>query len=289
MTRPRITVGIPFFDEEPYLEAAIRSILAQSEGDLELLLVDDGSTDRSLEIARSFRDPRVVVHGDGSRRRLPWRLNQITALARGELVARMDGDDVAHPRRLEAELTVLADGACDAVGTWAALIDAEASPFAIVESHPELATQKTALARGLLVHASMLAKRSWLEAHPYDQSVPRAEDRDLWVRSLSRSRFGVVPEPLYVARAFARRVGFFADYAAAQRDNRMLLRRHGPAVLGRCGTTRRILESHGKVAITGAALALGMGDALLSRRGRGPTERERALVAEALAASRPTT
>src|SRR4051794_20441310 len=104
---PRVTIGIPFHDEERFLEQAITSVLRQSFADFELLLIDDGSTDRSLEIARSFDDPRIEVTADGRRRFLAARLNEITRRARGELIARMDGDDVAHPERLSRQLALL--------------------------------------------------------------------------------------------------------------------------------------------------------------------------------------
>jgi glycosyltransferase involved in cell wall biosynthesis len=92
-----VTVGIPFYNEERYLADAIRSILAQSFSDFELVLVDDGSTDASRAIAQGFRDDRIRVLGDSRRRLLPARLNEIVANAKGALVARMDADDVSHP------------------------------------------------------------------------------------------------------------------------------------------------------------------------------------------------
>ena len=67
---PLVTVGLPFFDEQRHLGDAIRSVLAQSVTDFELLLVDDGSRDDSLAIARSFTDSRIRVIADGKRRHL---------------------------------------------------------------------------------------------------------------------------------------------------------------------------------------------------------------------------
>ncbi|MEK5752755.1 glycosyltransferase family 2 protein, partial [Acinetobacter variabilis] len=72
-----ISIGIPFFNAEKYLEDAIKSVLAQTFQNWELILVDDGSIDRSLEIARSFNDPRIRIIADGHNRRLAYRLNQI--------------------------------------------------------------------------------------------------------------------------------------------------------------------------------------------------------------------
>ena len=102
-----ITIGIPFYNAETYLADAIRSIFAQTYQDWELILIDDGSTDRSVEIARAVKDPRVRVISDGQNNRLPYRLNQITALARFDLVGRMDADDLISPAKFEKQKSIL--------------------------------------------------------------------------------------------------------------------------------------------------------------------------------------
>jgi glycosyltransferase involved in cell wall biosynthesis len=283
---PRITVGIPFFDEERYLGDAIRSVLAQTASDLEVLLVDDGSTDSSLAIARSFDDPRVTVISVGARRHLPARLNEIARRARANLVARMDADDVAHPRRLERQLALLDEQpTCDAVGTWVALIDEGAVLLAVVEASPQPASPRVALERGLIAHATMLARRSWLRANPYDETLTRAEDRDLWCRTVRASRFDVVPAPLYVVRIDHRDRSFIERYVESQRQNRALFLRHGPAAVGIARTAQLWTASHLKGVVMRAMVAAGRTEKLLRRRGRTPTDTERTLILEALQVS----
>lgn len=279
-----MTVGIPFFDEEAVLEAAVRSVLAQTMDDLEVLLVDDGSTDRSLTVARSFDDPRVLVLSDGRRRGLPARLNEIVGRARGELVARMDADDVSHPERLAREVEVFDRGGYDAVGTWAALVDDRGEPFGVVEDALP-GSERVALERGLLAHATVLARRAWLAENPYDEALTRAEDRDLWCRVVGRARLGVVPEVLYVVRVSPRDVRFLADYAESQRQNRILFARYGPGSVGVARAARLWGASYAKTMAMRAAVRAGLGEALLRRRGRPPTASERLRVAEALAAA----
>jgi glycosyltransferase involved in cell wall biosynthesis len=286
---PPLTIGIPFLDEETSLAAAVRSILCQSMSDFELLLVDDGSRDRSLEIARSFRDPRVMVHSDGRHLGLAARLNEITQRARSELVARMDGDDVSHPTRVARQLEVLASSGADAVGTWAGIFDDAdrcRPPFAVIEVRPLPSTNRAAAAlrRGTLIHASMMARRGWMLAHPYDEGLSFAEDRDLWVRTASDSTFAVVPEPLYAIR-IALAGSFERDYARAQRINRSLFLRHGPRALGLSGTAGLWLASHAKTAITRVACRAGQGERLVRRRGRPPTPSEVRTIREALDAA----
>ncbi|HVM69364.1 MAG TPA: glycosyltransferase family A protein, partial [Gaiellaceae bacterium] len=146
---PPLTIAISFHDEERYLAAAVRSVLAQTMPDFELLLVDDGSRDRSLEIARSFTDRRVTVISDGRHLGLASRLNEIARRARSELVARMDADDVCHPTRLARQLEVIRRSGCDAVGTWAGLFGDANEPFAVVETSPLPPTRASALEGGI--------------------------------------------------------------------------------------------------------------------------------------------
>lgn len=287
-TTPGVTVGIPFFNEEDHLGSAIRSVLAQTVEDLEVLLVDDGSTDRSLAIARSFDDPRVVVISDGQRRHLPARLNEITRRARGEIVARMDADDVSHPRRLALQLDVAArDPSCDAIGTWTALVAEDGAILAITETGALRASPRTALEHGVISHATMIARRGWLRANPYDERLTRVEDRDLWCRTVRTSSFAVVPLPLYVNRIFPHEAGFLASYLESQRQNRILILRHGPGSVGIGAAARLWAASHAKGVVMRAAFVSGLAERLIRRRGRPPRDAERALVLEAMSAGSP--
>src|ERR1700744_2347251 len=107
MSAPIISIAMPFYNSAATLELSIRSILNQSYGDFELLLCDDGSTDRGLAIAHSFDDPRVICWSDGRRRRLAARLHECIDRARGRYRARMDADDIAYPDRLARQLAFL--------------------------------------------------------------------------------------------------------------------------------------------------------------------------------------
>lgn len=283
---PPLTIAIPFFDEEQHIGDAVRSTLGQTMPDFELLLVDDGSRDRSLEIAHAFRDSRVRVISDGRHLGLAARLNEIVRRARSELVARMDADDVAHPTRIERQLALLRSSGADVVGTWAGLFDGTERVFAVMESAPLPPTPRSALERGILVHATMLARRAWFQAHPYDEALTHAEDRDLWCRTAERATFAVVKEPLYAVRVDVREPDFGADYAAAQRVNRDLVLRYGPGAVGLVRTAELWLAAHAKERIMRVAARAGWAGRLVRRRGRPPTERERLLVEEALRSAR---
>jgi GT2 family glycosyltransferase len=127
VTAPIVSVLLPVRDEALYLAEALASLSAQTFSDFEVLVVDDGSTDGSSEIARDH------ARGDGRFRLVSQEaLGIVAALehgraeARGRLIARMDGDDVALPGRLEAQVDALADGALAACGGRVAYFPEEA-------------------------------------------------------------------------------------------------------------------------------------------------------------------
>src|SRR5437588_9735117 len=128
---PLVTIGLPVRGAESTLRAALASIRDQSFGDWELLIVDDGSLDRTPDIAAVFAndDSRVRLIRDGERCGLPARLNQLLELARGRFFARMDADDIAYPARLERQVAVLlADPGVDLVGSSMLVFGADGVP-----------------------------------------------------------------------------------------------------------------------------------------------------------------
>jgi len=104
---PRVTVLMPLFNAERHVGVAIGSILRQTYRDFELVVIDDGSTDRSREIARSLDDPRIRVIANEQNIGLAPSLNRGLAVARGDLIARQDADDVSEPERLARQVAAM--------------------------------------------------------------------------------------------------------------------------------------------------------------------------------------
>ncbi len=104
---PRLSVCVPTWNGGAHLGACLESILGQTYGDYELLVVDDGSSDETLEIAHGFRDPRMVVHRNPARWGLPGNWNRSLELARGELVKLVFQDDTLAPSALEKLVAAL--------------------------------------------------------------------------------------------------------------------------------------------------------------------------------------
>jgi glycosyltransferase involved in cell wall biosynthesis len=199
-----VTIAIPFFNADKYLEDAIRSVFAQTYQDWELLLIDDGSTDGSLTIAKSIKDTRVRVISDGLNKKLAARLNEVTKLAKYDYIARMDADDLMSPDRIKTQMDLFKKNKdIDLISTGVYsilnnedLIGYRGSNFSNYTFEDILYRRKG------FVHAALIAKKEWYKRNTYNESLPFAQDRDLWLKSSKNNDFKAlsIKEPLYFYR-----------------------------------------------------------------------------------------
>ena len=200
-----VSIGIPFYNAEKYLAFAIQSVIAQSYENWELILIDDGSKDNSLKIAQEFaaKDKRIRVISDGVNKKLPARLNQIIREAQYDYIARMDADDIMHPERLEMQFNFLKNNInFDLVSSGLISIDNnnQVKGFRCVdELYYDFITPKLSYP---VVHPSIMARKSWFERNQYSEKYPRAEDFELWTRSIRSNDFkmAVLPDLLLYYR-----------------------------------------------------------------------------------------
>lgn len=200
-----ISIGIPFYNAQQYLGYAIESVLSQTYENWELILIDDGSNDNSLDIANMYaeKDSRIRVISDGRNKKLPYRLNQLIKASTGDFVARMDADDIMHPDRLEKQLSFLeTNKRYDLVSTGLVSIDNDniVKGYRKVESlYDSFSNIETSYP---IVHPTVMARRSWFDRNKYSEKYPRAEDFELWTRSISNSDFkmAVLPDLLLYYR-----------------------------------------------------------------------------------------
>jgi glycosyltransferase involved in cell wall biosynthesis len=199
MTRPLVSVAMPVFNCGNTIEVAIRSILNQSYGNWQLLVVDDGSTDKSVEIATRLADPRISVFVDNRHRGTVHRLNQAVAMTRGEYFARMDADDVAYPQRLERQIEYLTcHPEVDLLGCGMLVFKGDGIALGCrvaAETHDEICGHP--LEGFPLGHPTWMGRTEWFRAHPYDAKAVRAEDQVLLFTSYSQSRFACLAEILH--------------------------------------------------------------------------------------------
>jgi len=262
-----VSIGIPFRNARRFLAVAVRSVFAQTHQDWELLLIDDGSSDGSIEVVRHLDDPRVRVVADGSHRGLCARLNQIAAMARGTYLARMDADDVMHPERIERQLALLrADATVDVVDTATFTVDDDLRPLGIRGERPLDARPEAVLRDGLLIHPTVMGRAEWFRRHPYDPVFVRAEDRELWIRTCATTRFARLCQPLFFYREGP--AGNLGNYLRTERTVRDVLRRYGPPLVGARRTRLLVMRSRLKTIAYRLGTELGVQGRLISRRNR---------------------
>ena len=260
-----VTVGISYYNPGRFLRPAIQSVFAQSLQDWQLVLVNDGSTDGSDEWVRKISDSRVRVMGDSRRMGLPSRLNQIATMADTPFLARMDADDIMHPMRLERQLAFLQENQdVDVVGSYAFSIDVDNRPTGLWGDRPMPHSPFEVFARGCFVHPSVLARTAWFRSNPYSELYPRAEDTELWARTVVNSTFSRIPEPLL----FVRDVGVFQlrKYLAGSAQIRTMVGSGRVAGISRAQRFKVIACSCAKGLVYVVANGLGIEEWLVRRR-----------------------
>jgi glycosyltransferase involved in cell wall biosynthesis len=203
---PLVSVVLPVYDSETWLEASIASVLGQTLRDLELILIDDGSTDGSARIIERLArcDGRVRVERHATNLGLIPSLNHGLEAAGGRFVARMDADDVCRPDRLARQVEFLeAHPEIFLVGTDAVLIDARGREF----DRTWRATAPDRIAallprRNEITHPTIVFRRD--PSLRYREKMLFTEDYDLYLRLLSRgARLANLPLPLLRYRRHA--------------------------------------------------------------------------------------
>jgi glycosyltransferase involved in cell wall biosynthesis len=195
---PLVSIGMPVFNCEKTLNIAVQSILNQTYTNWELILIDDGSKDRTLEIANSFQDSRITVISDGQNQQLPIRLNQAIALSRGKYFARMDGDDVSYPERLQRQVEYLEQHTnIDLLGTGSINFHKDGKATGLVQfedSHAGICAKPWA--NFILLHPTWMGKLNWFQKYQYRPDAIRMEDYDILLRTYQSSQFAAIPDLL---------------------------------------------------------------------------------------------
>src|SRR5262245_833285 len=199
----KVSVAMSVYNGEEYLRAAIDSILTQTFDDFEFIIVDDGSTDRSAEIARSYTDGRIVLLQQ-SNQGVARALNHALQFARAEYVARQDADDISMPQRFARQIEFLdTHPEVGVLGTAAWLIDRTGhrfSTFMPFGRHYRLVKE---LKRGVcpLMHGSVMVRRAVLsQCGVYNPEVSHMQDVELWLRLSRYHRLANMREVLYQFR-----------------------------------------------------------------------------------------
>jgi len=195
---PLVSIALPVYNGASTLATAIRSILCQTYTNWELIIIDDGSSDNSVDVAKSFQDPRIILLINSENKNLPISLNIALDCSNGEYFARMDSDDVSFPMRIEKQVSYMqAHDSIDLLGAGILYYRGDGLPYGklpVRESHDDICCQPWA--GFYLPHPTWLGKKEWFKKHRYRASAGKAEDQELLFRTYSSSHFSCLPEVL---------------------------------------------------------------------------------------------
>ncbi|MEM8550415.1 MAG: glycosyltransferase family 2 protein, partial [Verrucomicrobiota bacterium] len=199
---PRISVLIPVYNGERYLTEALQSVLADHDSDLEVITVDDGSTDQTPKILKDLAagDNRLKVITRPNTG-VVGALNDGLAACTGEYIARMDADDVVYLGRFQAQQAYLDNHPeCVGLGSWVQYLDPDGEPIWTWKMTADAKTIEDHLLNGTiggLVHPAMMLRReAVMAAGAYRQECQYVEDYDLFLRLLEHGSFSVIEKCL---------------------------------------------------------------------------------------------
>jgi glycosyltransferase involved in cell wall biosynthesis len=196
-----VSVLMSCYNSEPYLVEAIESIINQTVKDFEFIIINDGSTDKSLEIIKSFNDDRIRIIDNKANLGLIKSLNIGISECKGEYIVRMDADDISEKNRIEI-LKGFMDMNPD-IGACSSYFEFGINSNKIIEyplSHE--AIYLNCLNSCPFGHAPSILRRSVLLKNNlyYDERFLHSEDSNLWIRMLNLTRFANIPQMLYKVR-----------------------------------------------------------------------------------------
>ncbi|WP_417535536.1 glycosyltransferase family 2 protein [Methylophaga sp.] len=198
---PKISVVMAVYNGGSYLKLAIDSILNQTFTDFEFIIINDGSTDTTLDVLTEYssHDERIRVVSRGNKG-LVASLNEGISIARAPFIARMDADDIAFPSRLEKQLTFISENSnIVCVGSYYEVIDDEGLKLTISKGPIKNDSIQSALMKGhtVICHPTAMFRTDAVRSvGGYDEKFFLVEDLDLWLKLGEVGDLSNIPEPL---------------------------------------------------------------------------------------------
>jgi glycosyltransferase involved in cell wall biosynthesis len=264
---PTVSVIMSMRNSAATVGAAVRSVLAQTLPDWELIVIDNGSSDQSSAIVEGFRDERIRLIRESVTTTLAARLNQAVSLSEAEFIARMDSDDVCFPERLSRQVARLReDTHLDLIRCGVVVFT---SGGELIGEMPASLDHRDIVARPFVgfpfPHPTWCGRAKWFRDNPYNAELRYAEDQDLLLRSFRHSKFGGLDEVLLGYRqdrlALKKLIPGRATFARSAWRNAMATGEVLPALAG--------IASHAaKGVVDVATLALGFNRQMQSTRFR---------------------
>lgn len=224
MTLPTVSVIMPVYNSERYLDEAVESILRQTFSDFEFIITDDGSADSSLARLRRYaeRDPRIRL---SSRPNTGYvqALIEAVPLAKGKYIARMDADDISLPERFERQVRFLEQNPEYAVvGSKVLLIDSDGAPLKFMgerQQHEDIDSAHMRGEGGAIIHPSAMIRTEAMRAIG-SYRLLKDEDLDLFLRLAEYGKVANLPEVLLRYRQHPKSAGhqYYAEMVTSVRQ-----------------------------------------------------------------------
>lgn len=176
-----VSVILPVYNGSQYIAEAINSILDQTHENFEIIVLDDGSTDETLALLSSFKDNRISVHTESNNKGIVYQLNKGLTLAKGDMIARMDADDISYPNRFQKQIEFLLNHPKIQV------LGSQAEKFGEISkitNYPKKSKSIDFLLNYYcpVLHPSVMMRSSlFQEKNFYYKNIPYAEDYQLWI------------------------------------------------------------------------------------------------------------
>jgi glycosyltransferase involved in cell wall biosynthesis len=206
---PLVSILLPAYNCEKYIRATIDSLLNQSYTNFELLIINDGSSDNTLNTIHSYTDTRISLINNDGNKGLIYSLNRGLELAKGKYIARIDADDICLPTRLEKQVSWLEKNHQTAIVATQIIFINELNetignwPLDI-QTNTATQIKKAMVGQNCIAHPTVLMRSEIIQQYRYSYQQKHSEDYDLWLQVLSdKHTIEKIPEQLLQYRVHA--------------------------------------------------------------------------------------
>ena len=205
---PLVSIVLCTYNSLEFIDQCLESLLTQSYNNIELVVVDDGSTDGTIDILEKINDPRLVVHCLAKNHGLIHARNKGFEMARGQYIAIMDSDDIAAKNRIECQLKFMIDNKIDVCGSFYRTLEVAKNKMKSRTAYINDADIRALLTIYCpICNPTVMFKREILDSHRYREKYQHAEDYAFWCELASHGfKFGNAPHALLTYRVHAGQV-----------------------------------------------------------------------------------